>query len=288
MLGVHGRSSLIGPCGKLRKQTPSMNMFRSLLASVLLLLSQPAISAACADEDYELRVSGVSQCLLMRRFGALEPDTMVVWLHGDVSSGGPANYHFAIAQQAATQFSQARVLSVALVRPGYPDGSGETSTVALLHSGRSDHYSRENLSEVGAAIERLRARFKPKLVVVVGHSGGAATAAVLLGLKPRLIDAAVLVACPCDLVAWRAGRREWGRSENPIKWVDQVDATARVIALTGSKDDNTLPDLARAYVDALRSRGVDAVVQVLADETHNSAFRSPEVLNAVRRLLPPN
>ena len=221
----------------------------------------------------------------MRRYGSLEPEAMVVWLHGDVSSGGPANYHFAIAQEAAAQLSALNVLSIALVRPGYPDGAGESSSVSILNSGRSDHYSKENLSEVGAAIEHLRAHFKPKTVILVGHSGGAATGAALLGMKPGLLDAAVLVSCPCDLVAWRFGRREWARSENPIKWTAQVDRSAKVVALTGSRDDNTSPELARAYVDALRARGVDARFLGLPDQTHNGAFRSPEVLDAVRELL---
>jgi pimeloyl-ACP methyl ester carboxylesterase len=202
-------------------------------------------------------------------------------------SGGPANYHFSSTEQAVSQFAAMKVLSVALVRPGYPDGSGDSSSVAILQRGRADHYTKENLAEVGTAIERLRARFQPKRVVVVGHSGGAATAAVLLGMKPKLIDAAVLVACPCDLVAWRAGRREWSRSENPIKWVAQVDPSTRVVALTGAKDDNTRPELARMYVEALKAHGVDATFQLLADETHDSAFRSSEVFNAVRTLLAP-
>jgi pimeloyl-ACP methyl ester carboxylesterase len=223
----------------------------------------------------------------MRRFGSIEPDAMVIWLHGDVSSGGPANYHFAKAQQTASEFANIKVMSIALVRAGYPDGSGDSSTVAFLHSGRSDHYTKENIGEVGAAIERLRTKFKPKRVVVVGHSGGAATAAVLLGMKPELIDAAVLVSCPCDLTVWRAGRREWSRSENPVKWVGQVGPTTRVVAIGGAKDDNTSPDLARAYIEALRSRGVDASFQVLEDETHNSAIRSQEVFSALRKLLMP-
>ncbi|MEO8278388.1 MAG: alpha/beta fold hydrolase [Ideonella sp.] len=252
---------------------------------VLVIAAHSALAEPCANDDYEAHVSGVSQCLLMRRYGSAEPEAMVVWLHGDVSSGGPANYHFALAQEAATQLAPVKVLSVALVRPGYPDGTGESSSVALLHSGRSDHYTRENLTEVGAAIERLRAHFKPKTVVLVGHSGGAATAAVLLGMKPGLADAAVLVSCPCDLVAWRAGRREWGRSEDPIKWVTQISRSTKVIALTGTRDDNTSSALARTYVDALQSRGIDARFQALPGETHNSALRSPEVLDAVRRLL---
>ncbi len=264
-----------------------MHAVRILVSMALVVCSQSTFAATCSAEDYELKVSGASQCLLMRRFGASDPDVMVVWLHGDVSSGGPASYHFAVAQQAADQFAAMKFLSVALVRPGYPDGSGDSSSVALLQGGRADHYTGENLAEVGTAIERLRARFQPKKVVIVGHSGGAATAAVLLGMKPKLIDAAVLVACPCDLVAWRAGRREWSRSENPIKWVDRVDPSAQVVALTGARDDNTLAELARRYVEALRAHGVDATFRLLADETHNSAFRSPEVFNAVRMLLAP-
>ncbi|MEP6739655.1 MAG: alpha/beta fold hydrolase [Caldimonas sp.] len=254
-------------------------------ATAALLLAQACFGATCEAEDFELKVSGASQCLLMRRFGPTEPQTMIVWLHGDVSSGGPADYHFAAAKKAAQEFAADKVLSVALVRPGYSDGSGESSSVAFTQSGRSDHYTKDNIGEVGAAIERLRNRFKPSRVIVVGHSGGAATTAVLLGMKPGLIDAAVLVSCPCELVAWRSGRREWSRSENPIKWADRVDPAVHVIALTGEKDDNTLPDLARGYVQALQARHVDAVFRALPDETHNGAFRSPAVLESVRSLL---
>ncbi len=263
-----------------------MNPPRLFLLSVLLMLAQSAAAQPCAVDDYETHVSGASQCLLMRRFGVVEPDTMVVWLHGDVSSGGPANYHFRIAQEAAAQVATANVLSVALVRPGYPDGSGESSSASFSNSGRADHYTKDNLTDVGTAIERLRARFKPKTVIAVGHSGGAATTAVLLGMKPGLIDAAILVACPCDIATWRSGRREWSRSENPIKWVGQINPPTKVIALTGSRDDNTSPELARMYIDALRARGVDASFAVVPDQTHNGAFQSGEVTSALRTLLP--
>ena len=157
--------------------------------------------------------------------------------------------------------------------------------MAFSHGGRSDHYTRDNLLEVGTAIERLRERYKPRTVIAVGHSGGAATTAVLLGLKPGLIDAAVLVACPCDTVAWRAGRRAWSRSENPLEWVGKIDPAARVIALTGEKDDNTSPALARAYVDALAAHKVNAVFRLVPGETHNGVFKSAMVSDALEELL---
>lgn len=254
-----------------------------------LLRVLPSHAARCDADDYTLKVSGIDQCLVMRRFGNTEPDVMLVWLHGDVSTSfGPARYHFANAEKAAEVFSAAKTLSVALVRPGYPDGSGNTSTVSPSHTGRTDHYTRENVTEVGMAIERLRARFKPRTVIAIGHSGGAATTALILGLKPGLIDGAVLVSCPCDLATWRGARSDrkpWPRSEDPIKWAAEVAPTTRVIALSGDRDENTTPELSRTYVDALKARNVNAVFTVLPGETHNGAFNAAEVFNAVQELI---
>jgi predicted esterase len=256
-----------------------------LVAAVLASAATAALADPCATDDFETRITGVSQCLLMRRYGPADPAAMVVWLHGDVSSGGPANYHFGLAQKAAEDLASQGVLSVALVRPGYPDGSGDSSSVSFTNGGRSDHYTKDNIGEVGGAIEKLRSRYKPKTVVLVGHSGGAATAAVLLGMKPRLAEGALLVSCPCDIVRWRAGRRAWDRSENPLDWAGKTSASARVIALTGTNDDNTSADLAKTYVAALDARGIDATFLPLAGATHNSALRSPEVTDAIVKLL---
>ena len=110
----------------------------------------------------------------------------------------------------------------------------------------------------------------------------------MLGLRPALIPAAVLVACPCDLVTWRSGRRAWSASENPAKWIPQIDTKTKVIALTGERDDNTRPKLAEDYVSALSARGIAAEFRALPYETHNSAFKSPEVNHAIRRLLESN
>ena len=69
---------------------------RSLL---LALLAAPAVASAtpCPNEDFETTVSGQEECLLMRRYGSAAPATMLVWLHGNVSTGGPANSHFRVA-----------------------------------------------------------------------------------------------------------------------------------------------------------------------------------------------
>ena len=262
-----------------------MTFTRLLLLASTLLFATPVFATTCDTDDYQLKVSGLEQCLYMRRYGDPTPKILLIWLHGDVSSGGPATYHFRSTEKAAEDFAADKTLSIALVRPGYPDGSGNTSGVSLLNTGRADHHTKTNITEVGTAIERLREHYKPAKVIAIGHSGGASTSAVLLGLKPGLIDAAGLVACPCDLLTWRIGRRAWTASENAMTWIDAIDKNAKVISLTGERADNTLPILARNYTDALTARGIQAEFRLLPNENHNSAFRSDEVFKAVRDLI---
>ncbi len=246
--------------------------------------------ATCETEDFQQYVSGAKQCLRMRISGDLEPVSMVVWLHGDITNGKFADYHFPVAQQLPQEPFGKKVLSIALVRPGYTDGTGQASTVDPLHQGRIDSYTAENVNEIGVAIERLKTRYKPANIVVVGHSGGAAIAALLLGKKPDLINAALLLACPCDVVTWRASKmfsRVWPRSENPARWIDEVNPATRVIALTGAKDDNTEPELAQKYVDALTQRHVKATFVAIPGKGHNEVFFAPEVLSSLESLLQP-
>lgn len=244
----------------------------------------PAMAAPCAHEDFLTQVSGDKECLLMRRFGPDHPQALVVWLHGNVSTGGPANSHFRIAEKLAADGAAEGVTAVALVRPGYPDGTGAQSTG--YDNGRADNWPRATVAEVGVAIERLRKALQPRAVVLVGHSGGAAMVAVLMGFRPELAHAALLVACPCDMVAWRAGRqgRPWS-SEDPKRWTDTVHPSSTVLALTGSLDDTTAPELGRDYVTRLAARGVDARFVPVPGMGHLDILRSPALADATATLI---
>jgi len=255
------------------------------VATLALAIGTNAAAAPCDPEDPRSQVSGIEQCLVLRQYGSQQPEVMVVWLHGNISdSTAPANYHFALASELVSLMPETALLSVALVRPGYPDGEGRSSSVAFLHSGRGDNFTRTNIAEVAAAVERLRAHYKPKRVLLVGHSGGAATAAVIMGLRPKLAEAAILLACPCNLVSWRAGRQPYGRSEDPTSWIQAVDPKAQIAVLTGDGDGNTLPGQAHGYVAALRERMVAADFVLVPGAGHNSVIRAPETWRTIQAL----
>ncbi len=220
----------------------------------------------------------------MSRFGTPAPASMVVWIHGNATSGGPAQAHIRAAQRFAAMQASEDVLSVALLRPGYSDDKGNTSTGST--HGRADNWTRPTVESIGMAIERLRTRFRPKTVVLVGHSGGAAIVAVLAGLKPDIGDAVVLAACPCDLNAWRAGRpgQAW-TSEDPMRWVSRIGAAMKVRAMTGSRDDTTPAPLARDFVAKLQARGIDARFQEVSGVGHIELMSSSLLLDAVHAVI---
>ncbi len=252
------------------------------IGALALCLAGPA-RADCGPAEFETAITGRELCLVMHRFGASAPRSLVVWVHGDLPDRSPAAYHVPLARQTAERFAEHRVMAVALVRPGYPDGAGRTSEGT--HLGRSDHHTAAQVDELAGALARLRARFDPRALVLVGHGGGAAMAATLLGRHPRLADAALLLGCPCDLAQWRLGRRYWGRSEDPMRWAHRVPRDARVVAITADGDTLAWPSLAQGYVEALRARDVEARFVPLPRASHAETPRAPEVMAELARLI---
>jgi pimeloyl-ACP methyl ester carboxylesterase len=73
------------------------------------------------------------------------------------------------------------------LRPGYKDDTGEQSEGKRgLTTG--DNYTPEVVDAVASATDQLRTRFHPARTVLVGHSGGAAIAANVLGRWPLAVQ----------------------------------------------------------------------------------------------------
>lgn len=222
---------------------------------------------ACASPDMLTRVMGKDLCLAIRTYGAdaAGPSpTLVVVLHGDMSSGGAPEYHMAIAKRLA----KAGVVAVGLIRPGYIGKDERASEGSPRHF---DHYTPENVDAVADAVAKLKAHHKARTAVLIGHSGGAATAGVIIGRHPDVADRALLISCPCDIARWRELRRRsaWYDSLSPHDYAGKVSTIAKVIVITGDRDDNTDVELGRDYVVKLKERGVAARFVAIPGAGHN-------------------
>jgi pimeloyl-ACP methyl ester carboxylesterase len=251
---------------------------RSALAALSLAVGFSAnaqfISHPCPDADYVHKVDGKLECLAMKLFGQPEAEntkTLLVFLHGDTSRGGPSSYLYPVAAKYASQ----SVISVALIRPGYFDADHNESTGNTL--GRRDNVTAHNVEAVANALRSLRVHYGVSRLVVVGHSGGAATAAVILGKFPGIIDDAILVGCPCNMAQRAAGRPFVSLS--PDQFAADVPKQSIVIAMTGSKDDNTYPQLASGYIAELVASGINAKFIEVPGASHNTGIFGRDVFD---------
>lgn len=123
-------------------------------------------------------------------------------------------------------------------------------------------------------------------MVLIGHSGGAQVAAIILARHPHLADAAVLVSGPFDVAAWHAGHNNNGafRSESPIRYVDRVTPDTRIVVIAGTNDTNTFPYLAEQYTAALKTRGVSVQLIEVPGADHDAAFNAPAVYSSALQL----
>ena len=263
-------------------------MWRASVLAFIAALALPGLAADAPKDacDSPERVRGREDCLVARTYGKPGPAgvyVLYVLLHGNHSDGSPATSMFRPAEAIAAGDRSGSV-AVALLRPGYPDGEGAASTGDIGQ--RADNFHADNVDEVAAAIGELKRRHRPRQVVLVGHSGGAAIAGVILGRHPGLAQAALLAGCPCDVPTWRMarGRYDAWRSLSPHDFADRIPEGTRVNLLVGSRDDVTPSGLSEAYGRQLMARGLPAAFAVVDGASHTSVIREPVFVKAARAL----
>jgi pimeloyl-ACP methyl ester carboxylesterase len=216
---------------------------------------------------------------------------LVIVLHGDLPEP-PPSYQYEFAKVLATASGNGDLVAAGVLRPGYRDPTGDRSSGDM---GRAvaDNYTPEVVDAVAVAVRDLSTAHHPRAVILVGHSGGAAIVANVLGRHPGIVAGAVLVGCGCDPAAWRARRRmETGnpmfdgpsRSLQPLSLARDVASGTIVRLVVGQNDDVAPPAYSEAYATALRGRGIDVSVDVVPGLGHNILF-APRVVDAVNDVV---
>jgi predicted esterase len=119
-------------------------------------------------------------------------------------------------------------------------------------------------------------RYHARKVVAAGQSGGAAIAANMLCRHPELIDAALVVPCPCDVEQWRQNRcQRTGKpvfqskidTLSPVEQIKGMSDQANVTMMVGSQDKVAPPGLSERYQAVVVQLGKqDRLVQLEGKE----------------------
>ena len=249
----------------------------AVVASVVFVLVvavsfNPVEARTCEEPDNVRFVQASRHCLAIETFAsATRGDSLVVTLHGALSRGGTADYMVRFAREV----SALGVNAVAMMHPGYT-GAGRTSSGRPARDRKRDeNYRKREIDSIASALEKLKAHHGAKRLILVGHSLGSIISGVILGRHPELADAAILVACPCDLDRWRRGhgRRRLALAQSPHRYLKRIAPDTKIIALTGSEDDNTRPSNGRNYVAKAKKRGLDAKFVLVQGAGHGYSPR---------------
>ncbi len=220
-------------------------------------------SRACQSTVEEEWVRGGVECLHFEEYRSASltahPDLVVV-LHGDSPFERP-EYQYATARRITSDVEN--VIAIGLLRPGYTDHDGHRSS-GIRGRAIGDNYTAHDVDAIAAAIGALADTYLPGRVFLIGHSGGAAIAADIIGRHPSLVTGgAILVSCPCDVPLWRRHMDSvqhdpiWRvpvESLSPMDLAARVDTHTVVKVIVGSANDVAPPPLSRAYAQRLRSR----------------------------------
>lgn len=258
-----------------------------LLCCITSAGSAQANQSSPSGETVWLTANGLRLKTVVYRSASVKPGghpVLVVVLHGDLPR---PSYHYKFAQKAAAEINN--VVIAALLRSGYTDAMGDRSD-GEMGQYDGDNYTPQVVDAVADAIKQLQQKFQPVRTVMVGHSGGSAITGVVLGRWPQLVDAALMVSCPCDVPAWRRHMFEvqktriWlepVKSLSPLDLAGKVSHTVRVRMLVGSDDPVAPPEFSQEYADALRKQGNDVKLTVLPGLKHNILL-DPKVLEALK------
>lgn len=218
-----------------------------------------------------------------------ERPVLLVLVHGDI----PYRHQGLYGVAHAIASNSLNVVAAGVLRPGYKDAEGDTSAGKMGYV-IGDNYTPEVVDAIAVVVRELKATYQARAVVIAGHSGGGAIAANLIGGHSNVVDAALLLACGCDptefMTRWTREHPEFPRnlpnpSLLPLELAPAVSLRTRVRMVFGERDEVVRLVSSEAYVNALKSRGLDAQLTVAPGVGHNDVIRANETRAAMRELL---
>ncbi len=264
---------------------------KTLLILSMALVCHVSWGQGCSELPAEKTISDQKGgCLALVPIGTplVTAKTLVVLLHGD-GEGQLGQRQIDRWTAIGRSLSAPDRNVVFMIRPGYQSPAGNSSGWA---NPKDDDYTAANMARVAGALGALKTAYKSEKLVLVGHSGGAATSALVLGKHPGVADAALLLGCPCDVPPWRDHRNAqrgrggpWVNSLNPLQFISGIPAGTPVVAVTGSQDDNTLPEFARRWAEQAAAKGVKSRYENANGLNHSSVQQWPDIHQKVNELV---
>ena len=200
-------------------------------------------------EDDSISVVDGLQIQTFGDISDIEAPTLLIFLHGD---GCVADYMKSLARTVIRK----NVISVIMARPGCSVSNRRSSG---SHGDVCNHYTENRIGAVSISIYSLKQHYNAGRVFLIGHSGDAATAGIIIGRNPDLVDGIVAVAYPANVPAWKAFPEKckgWTNNLSSHDFVTRIKQSTLIFIANGANDQNTPPSLSTIYVDKATEYGL--------------------------------
>ncbi len=266
-------------------------MNKIIKTCVLLVGFCLAISAQAQCQNIIDEVLVDKTCTKIRTFKSdnlSKNPILIIALHGDSPFNNPS-YQYKFAKIVAEDSNN--LISIGMLRPGYTDEMKRTSD-GVKGDAIGDNYDKIRVEQIAKAIQKLKTHYKPKKVILAGHSGGSAITANLISLYPKLVDHAIIVSCPCDVNSWREDMYKLTKKPifngaletlSPIKLVKNISKTTKISMFSGKNDVVTKTSLSNEYKLALERLDIDVKLYVI-DGEHN-IFLNNNVISSTIKII---
>ncbi len=257
---------------------------KKLLGIVVLGLLLSGNSNACEKEDFIKYISaGKNKCIAILNLGKIEKGkkNLIVFLHGDGSLNSPRP---GIPKKSQIRFAKELINDdnniFLFARPGYFIRERGSSEEDRYSSGPRNaikstvvNYDWKNFQILAPALQNLKKYYKPKKLILIGHSGGAYQGGTIHGKVPGLVDINILISCPCD---WEIRKKlsngkKWEtksqlkelKKNSPSFNYKDIDLKSLNILIVGKDDKNTAPGVSKYYYDLLKKKKLQVKLHII-------------------------
>lgn len=248
----------------------------SLFLSINLYASKVS-SEDCISKGNEYIFAG-GECIQFAEFEGDREGYLTVIVHGTWDAG--TNTLGRYAPFAETLSMETDITSIAVALPGY-SGSSTNIFTSLAHKGVKNQAARkEYVLFLGDLVESLKKKYNAKIVTLVAHSAGAMMSATLTGLKPKLIQNAILAGGRYDIK-----KEEQGKLISMVDVLDNINKNTNLLFIYGTEDKISKPEVTTEFFKIVKEKGLKSKLIKVEGAGHIDLDMTDKSIEAITTLL---
>ena len=247
---------------------------------VLSLVSLSLFGAKISQEQCQAKQSkgflfAGGECIKYVKFDGEKKGYLNIIVHGTWKEG--TNILARYKTFAQTININTDITTVAIALPGY-SGSSTNRFPALSHKGIKNLSSnREYIEFLAKVIEKLKNKYKAKIVTYIGHSAAAAMGATLSGLQPSLVN-------NFALAGGRYKRSKKG-TIHIMDFIDKLSKSTKYILIYGTKDTISKPKYTKDFYKIAKNHGLNVKLVKVKNAPHLDLDMSDPSVEAISQML---